>query len=70
MHCRTRKQTTYFAHLAHSYDIAIYNEDYSYYLIMGRDTKKQTTHYSHLFVNYKNNRKTFYFYFWFLSFFC
>ena len=51
-----KKQTTYFAHLAHSYDIALYNEDYSYYLIMGRDTKKRTTHYSHLCCNCKNIR--------------
>ena len=51
-----QKQTTYFAHLAHSYDIALHNEDYSYYLIMGRDTKKRTTHYSHLCCNCKNIR--------------
>ena len=46
-----KKQTTYFAHLAHNYDIALYNEDYSYYLIMGRDKKKQTTHYSRLWYD-------------------
>ena len=37
--------------IAHNYDIALYNEDYSYYLIMGRDKKKQTTHYSRLWYD-------------------
>ena len=48
-----KRQTTYFAQLAHNYDTAFYNEDYSYYLIDGIATEKQMTHFAHLCGNHR-----------------